>query len=433
MPSCSPLLLTSPSSIVSWPTLSKSKNVIEVLYQYPPPSPPPVAVSRMPFARTKVSEQAKKITPRREQQPAEEDGREWWDDDDKFNPFYHPGPPPPPSVATFDVILRNCPGQSRSLLTGKDVYTGRVYSIRVVDTATPSSMHEAIAEVKAYKRMAETPMSPFIMEALTTFRNSSNLHIVMPFMSGNLQAQIGRPESVTKHVLQTAIGLSALHSMGIVHCDIRPSNLLLTPRGDVRITGFGSSYVHNKYPLRRGALTLRMPRGMAPYLSPEVFSGDQYDHMVDFWALGVTMFELLRGRLPFSTSQDLTQYCKDEVAGDNSYWMAEAGMDLTEAEVVGGLLHTDPGLRWDYQDLRESPYFDDVATRTSCSPDSVVKQFAFKANSPVQDPLCSTGREREYSLRALQQLTPAEQRTHCLNAVEDLNWTNPWGPWAVQS
>jgi serine/threonine protein kinase len=83
-----------------------------------------------------------------------------------------------------------------------------------------------------------------------------------------------------------------------MHRNLRPSNILLSPSLSVTITDFSLAYLHHiPTPIQRGHLCLRNAVGSVEYLAPEILSRRGYDNMVDYWALGILMFEILRGRV----------------------------------------------------------------------------------------------------------------------------------------
>ena len=86
-----------------------------------------------------------------------------------------------------------------------------------------------------------------------------------------------------------------LHGKGIIHRDIKPENLLIDGKGHLKLADFGwSNYF--KSDAQRTTFC-----GTLDYLAPEmVESGHQHDHMVDIWAVGVLVYELLTGKSPFS-------------------------------------------------------------------------------------------------------------------------------------
>jgi serine/threonine-protein kinase len=127
-----------------------------------------------------------------------------------------------------------------------------------------------------------------------------DLFIVMEYIEGKelreiVQSEIPNPKSAIDYASQIAEGLQAAHEKGVVHRDIKSSNIMVTENGKVKIMDFGLARIGGGAQLTKDHSTL----GTTAYMSPEQARGAKVDHRTDIWAFGVVLYEMLTGQLPF--------------------------------------------------------------------------------------------------------------------------------------
>jgi serine/threonine protein kinase/tetratricopeptide (TPR) repeat protein len=126
------------------------------------------------------------------------------------------------------------------------------------------------------------------------------IFIAMAYYEGEtLKSRIAkgplRIEEASDVAIQIAQGLAEAHQHGIVHRDVKPANILITKSGVAKILDFGLAKLSGASRLTRTGSTV----GTAAYMSPEQARGQDVDHRADIWSLGVVLYEMVTGHLPF--------------------------------------------------------------------------------------------------------------------------------------
>ncbi len=152
------------------------------------------------------------------------------------------------------------------------------------------------------------------------------------------------------YATQIAEGLKAAHAKGIIHRDIKSSNIMLTESGQVKIMDFGlAKFVEASgrlSPLTKSGTTL----GTAAYMSPEQARGEPLDQRTDIWSLGVVLYEMITGQLPFSGvyEQAILYAIVNEEPAPLSHHRAEVSKNLQR--IVDKALEKDPQTRYQHVD-----------------------------------------------------------------------------------
>jgi len=141
---------------------------------------------------------------------------------------------------------------------------------------------------------------PNIAHIYAIEEKDDEMFIVMEYIDGiELKDKIKSGPISTYEAIYIAMqiveGLDAAHTKGIVHRDIKSSNIMITEDGKVKIMDFGLAKINGGTELTKIGSTV----GTAAYMSPEQTKGEEVDHRTDIWSLGVVMYEMLSGELPF--------------------------------------------------------------------------------------------------------------------------------------
>ncbi len=177
--------------------------------------------------------------------------------------------------------------------------------------------------------------------------DDGHIFIVMPCIEGaGLAGRLKEGPLSVDDALDIAIqagkGLARAHKSDIVHRDIKPGNILLTEDGHVKIVDFGLAKLGSMTKMTVVGTTM----GTAGYMSPEQARGDDVDHRSDIWALGVVLYEMLTGSMPFRGEVDAAVIYS--IMNEEPELLAEAcpGCPAELLEIISTALAKEPGERF---------------------------------------------------------------------------------------
>ena len=176
--------------------------------------------------------------------------------------------------------------------------------------------------------------------------DDGQLFIVMAYYEGEtLKDRLARGRLAIQECLgiagQVASGLQRAHENGIVHRDVKPANLILTPHGEVKILDFGVAKLVDEAGITRTGAAL----GTMSYMSPEQLEGAEVSYPTDLWALGVVLHEMLTGSPPFGGGDGASPI--GAILSRDPPPPGSMREDVPEAldHLVAGLLAKDPSAR----------------------------------------------------------------------------------------
>ncbi|KAI0068802.1 serine/threonine protein kinase [Artomyces pyxidatus] len=238
--------------------------------------------------------------------------------------------------------------------------TKRIYAMKVLSKKEIIAKKEVAHTIGERKILQRSLESPFLVGLKFSFQTDTDLYLVTDFKSGgelfwHLQKETRFSEERARfYIAELVLALEHLHKYDIVYRDLKPENILLDATGHVALCDFGLS----KPDLRSDELTNTFC-GTTEYLAPEVLLDEHgYSKLVDFWSLGVLLFEMCCGWSPFY-AEDTQQMYKNICFGKIRFPRGVINED--GKQFVKGLLNRNPkhrlGAQRDAEELKEHPYF----------------------------------------------------------------------------
>ncbi|KAK7678061.1 hypothetical protein QCA50_019002 [Cerrena zonata] len=280
-----------------------------------------------------------------------------------------------PKVGPFAELRKLQSGAYGCAYSVRDFATSRVVCVkRFVKEHTSSSRQfyvGLLTELIAYQHISSTDENArkFLMELHGAVQDTDSVMYVMDLMkhdlfplleSGN---EIERPK-IERWIAQVALGIDALHKMGIMHRDIKPENILLVPgTNNVRITDFTNAWVSplNVFePLCYHEIYSRHNIGTTAYLAPEIHSKGWYGPAVDWWALGCVLFDLLTKGILFPDVTAVMAYIEWKASGKPSasfFTQLYPTLQPGDLDLLCGLLTAHTKARYRLKDVMNSNFF----------------------------------------------------------------------------
>lgn len=239
---------------------------------------------------------------------------------------------------------------------GRDVTLDRLVALKRIGVSPGGHTPDA-RRAEREARLAAMLSHPNIVAVFDMVEDNDQQWLVMEYVEGRSLSEIVRqvgplePRFVASALAQVADGLAEAHSAGIVHRDVKPSNILVTAEGVAKLTDFGIARSDDDLTLTRTGLV----SGSPAYLAPEVASGHAATAASDVWSLGATLYHCLNGAAPYAVGDNVMAVLYQIVHEDpprlpESTWlghlldrtMTREPADRWSAERVAGFLRQGP-------------------------------------------------------------------------------------------
>jgi serine/threonine protein kinase len=215
----------------------------------------------------------------------------------------------PERIGKYPVLRELGRGATSVVYLCHDPFYSRNVAVKVV---MPEAFHES-ERAKLYRKLFITEASlagklqhPHICQIYDAVADDRLNYIVMEYVDGGTLDRHGDPQDllpidrVVEIIFKCTRALEFAHKMGITHRDLKPANILYTGETDVKVTDFGAALIAS------GDVTQVSAIGSPAYMSPEQVKEHALNHQTDIYSLGVVMYQLLAGRLPFQATNNFS-------------------------------------------------------------------------------------------------------------------------------
>ena len=233
--------------------------------------------------------------------------------------------------------------------------THKKVAIKILDKSKIESRDDLERIIREMQILIEMH-NPFVIKVYKIYEDKNNFLIIMEYCEGGelfnyivKKKRLSEEES-SYFFYQLINGIEYIHSKGIAHRDLKPENLLLSKNKILKIIDFGLSNFYD------GQKRLQTPCGSPCYASPEMVKGKKYDGFnIDIWAIGVILFAMLCGYLPFEDDENDTDVLFNEIIKnkiDYPYFLSRLSLDILQKILV-----SDPLKRITIEEIKRHEFY----------------------------------------------------------------------------
>uniref|UniRef100_A0A126WXU9 non-specific serine/threonine protein kinase n=1 Tax=Austrobaileya scandens TaxID=13351 RepID=A0A126WXU9_9MAGN len=266
--------------------------------------------------------------------------------------------------------------------------TGELYAMKAMDKSmmlNRNKVHRACIE----REIVSLLDHPFLPTLYTSFQTATHVCLITDFCpGGELFAMLDRQpmkilkeDSVRFYAAEVVVGLEYLHCLGIIYRDLKPENILLQSDGHVALADFDLSFLTSCKPQvithvlpkkKRNSKHVLPPTfvaepmtqsnsfvGTEEYIAPEIITGAGHSSAIDWWSLGILLYEMLYGRTPFRGKNRQRTFAN--ILHKDLTFPSSIPVSLAARQLIHGLLQRDPanrlGSNSGSNEIKKHPFF----------------------------------------------------------------------------
>lgn len=307
----------------------------------------------------------------------------------------HPASKDRTSIDDFEILKPISRGAFGRVFLARKRTTGDLFAIKVLRKADMIRKN-AVESILAERNILISVRNPFVVRFFYSFTCRDNLYLVMEYLNGgdlySLLRNLGclDEDMARVYIAEVVLALEYLHTLHVVHRDLKPDNLLIAHDGHIKLTDFGLSKVglinstddlsgpavsgtmllgededslcSSEQPDQRERRQKRSAVGTPDYLAPEILLGTGHAETADWWSVGVILFELLTGIPPFNAEHPQTIF--DNILNRKIPWPdVPEEMSYEAMDLIDKLLTEDPNQRLGSKgaaEVKRHPFFKDI-------------------------------------------------------------------------
>lgn len=263
------------------------------------------------------------------------------------------------SIDQFDLLKVIGKGSFGKVMQVRKRDTNRIYAMKILNKSKIVSRSE-VTHTLAERTVLAKITHPFIVPLKFSFQTPEKLYLVLAFVNGgelfyHLQQETKFDENRARfYIAELLTALECLHGYNIIYRDLKPENILLDCTGHIALCDFGLCKLNMV-----DQTTTNTFCGTPEYLAPELLYGQGYTKTVDWWTLGVLLYEMLTGLPPYYDENTNEMYRR--ILEDNLTFPDD--VSVRARSLLRGLLNRDPSQRLGSRgaaDIKAHPFFAEI-------------------------------------------------------------------------